>query len=75
MKHYVCPKCGATEDLGVYVMTSARLIQFDEDGNFETEIIDSHHEWTDEHTMWCEKCGHSDGAGSFYVKETADAPR
>lgn len=65
---YVCPIC-TSKDLGVCVLTSAKLIQ-DPDGNIQTETVDDSHEWDHSHSMWCNECGYRGGGNSFWKEPT-----
>lgn len=59
---YRCPKCNSGH-LGVMVFCSARLYQ--RDGNIETVVDDSDHEWDDSHNMWCKDCQWCEAASGF----------
>lgn len=61
---WVCPECNSPDRLHVTVVTSAHLLQTNDDDNFETEI-EGDHEWDEGSTMWCFGCGHSGTAGQF----------
>ena len=49
-----CPKCGGTM-LTVTITTEAKLIQYAEDENFETEV-ESDHVWDGDSLMTCHGC-------------------
>lgn len=63
---WTCPKC-QSQDLSVIVMTTANLIQHN-DQNFETEV-DGDHEWDGSSLMTCRNCCYSDSARDFQDPE------
>lgn len=58
-----CPKCGST-NLRVATLTWVALIQH-ENGEFETSLLSSDHEWDGNSCMQCCECNHADAADSF----------
>ncbi len=60
-----CPHCGS-EDLLVVVKVTAKLTQYE--GNFETDVDDSDHEWGGDSRMDCRSCGFSSNARRFEVE-------
>lgn len=65
---YTCPNCAST-NLTVTVLATAALIQ-QPDGEFETDLSDSDHEWNKTSPMRCEDCGHAGDAGGFQADQT-----
>lgn len=60
---YICPKCDST-NLNVTVITTAKLIQHEDSGEFETEV-DGDHEWDEKSSMFCDSCAYTDNAEEF----------
>ena len=67
---WVCPQC-RSKHLDVVVQVTARLEQ-SSDGNFETDLDNSDHEWGADSAMTCRDCGTSAPAAMFEEESNED---
>lgn len=65
MGEWRCPSCNS-KNVCVIGRVGLRLKQ-DAD-NFETEPIDSNHDWDEDSHMWCNDCGAGGRAKNFYLE-------
>lgn len=53
---YKCPNCGSTDEIHISVSLWVKLVQEEDEDLFETEVIDSDHEWDDGSVAFCKAC-------------------
>ena len=63
---WCCPQCG-TDDIEVFVVTAAKLVQYDD--NFETEAVGSEHTWDDNSNAKCCACHYRGRVGLFRAEQ------